>query len=350
MAGRHGIARIGRALVAGCVAGGLWLALPAAADPLVRLIAASATDPAIDDIGGVHHVAIGPAEQRVGRLLVFLPGTGASPQMYASLVERAATLGYHAIGLAYANQVAVNQVCAGMGASGCHEMVRREVLFGTDESPLVVVEAPNGVFDRLDRLLAHLEAIAPGEGWETYRSGPSEMRWALVVVSGHSQGAGHAAFIGRLHRVARAVLFSGTEPAPWTQAGDFATPGADFHGFAHLLEPIYAPIQDSWDNIGIPGVPTSVDGALPPFGQSHQLHTSTEACTGDPQSNGFYHNCHCVDGWMPLLPDGTPAFQYVWDHVFAMDGAPAVPAIPALARALLLASIALGLGRAAVRR
>jgi hypothetical protein len=35
--------------------------------------------------------------------------------------------------------------------------------------------------------------------------------------------------------------------------------------------------------------------------------------------NGFYHNCLSVDGWMPLLPDGTPAIQYVWDHRFAPE-------------------------------
>jgi hypothetical protein len=306
--------------------------------PLVRLIAASATDPAIDDVNGVHHVAIGPDEDRLGRLFIFLPGTGASPQMYTHLIERGATLGYHAIGLSYTNQLAVNVICAGMDASGCHESVRREILLGTDESPLVQVDATNGVFHRLQRLLEHLEGIAPDEGWGTYRDSGA-VRWDRVVVSGHSQGAGHAAFIGRLHRVARAVLFSGTEPASWTEAADFATPGDAFHGFAHHLEPIYDPIQRSWDNLGIPGAPTSVDGELPPFGGSQQLHTSTDDCTGDPQSNGFYHNCHCADDWMPFLPDGTPAFRYVWDHLLAMEAPPAAPLTPAPGRALLAASI-----------
>jgi hypothetical protein len=306
----------------------------------VRLIPASATDPAILDVNGVHHVALGAPASRRGQLFVFLPGTTASAQDYSFLIERAATLGYHAIGLAYVNEVAVNVLCAGMGASGCHEDVRREVILGNDESPLVQVDAANGIFYRLDRLLAHLAAIAPMEGWARYRDGEGGVRWDLALVAGHSQGAGHAAFIGRLERVARAVLFSGTEPAPWTQAGDFATPAADFFGFAHRLEPIYTPIQASWDNIGIPGAPTSVDAALPPFGGSQQLHTSSQDCTGDPQSNGFYHNCHCADAWMPFLPDGTPAFQYVWDHLFDLPGDPAVPATPAPLRVVLLGLLA----------
>ena len=330
----HGVSWLRRSLTLGL---GLAVAAATAASaepPVVRLIAASETDPAIDDVNGVHHVAIGAAEARLGWLLVFLPGTGASPQQYATLIERAAARGYHAIGLAYVNTVAVNAVCAGMGASGCHEAVRREVLLGIDESPWVDVDADNGALHRLARLLAHLEALAPEEAWSQFRDATGNTRFELVVVSGHSQGAGHAAFIGRLERVARVVLFSGTEPAPWTQAGDFATPSADFRGFAHRLEAIYDPIQLSWDHLGIPGAPTSVDGAAPPFGGSQQLHTSNQACTGDPESNGFYHNCHCVDGWMPPPQAGTPVFAYVWDHLFEPPSA-AVPAVSSPGRALL---------------
>jgi hypothetical protein len=346
MAGRFRLV-VRLALVAACSAP---VSAPGEEPLVVRQIAASATDPAIDDVIGVHHVAIGPAAGRIGRLLVFLPGTTGAPQQYATLIERAARLGHHAVGLAYVNQVPVNVLCAGMGASGCHEQVRREILFGTDESDLVEVDSDNGVFHRLDRLLAYLETLAPDEAWSRYRDASGAVRWDRVVVSGHSQGAGHAAFIARLHRVARAVLFSGTEPAPWTQAGDFATPAADFFGFAHLLEPIYPPIQASWDNIGIPGDPTSVDAAPAPYGGSHQLATAREDCTGDPQSKGFHHNCHCVDGWMPApLPDGTPAFQPVWDHLFAAEpaGVPSIgPAGAALLAALLIVLATLQMRRA----
>ena len=314
----------------------------------IRLIPASDTGPAIEDVNGVHHVALGRPETRLGRLLVFLPGTTAEPQFYSLLIERGASLGYHAIGLSYENELAVNAVCSGMGASGCHEQVRREILLGGDETELVDVDRANSVFNRLEALLAHLDALAPDEGWESFREPSGRVRWPLVLVSGHSQGAGHAAFIGRLRRVARAVLFSGTEPAPWTQAGDFATPASDYFGFVHTLERSYDPILRSWERIGLPGEPTPVDDAAPPFGDSHQLETATDACTGDPTSNGFYHNCHCADDWMPFLPDGTPLFQEVWDHLFAPPGGPApVPSLGTPARlALLLGVLALGLFRA----
>jgi hypothetical protein len=319
-------------------------ASPSLADPpIVRLIAASTTSAAIDDVNGVHHVAIGPASDLAGRLLVFLPGTNATAQMYSQLIERTAELGYHAVGLAYVNQLAVNVICAGMGASGCHELVRREVILGTDSSTLVDVNFDNSIVNRLNRLLAYLETTYPSEGWDTYRDAGGIVQWNLVVVSGHSQGAGHTAYISKLVQVDRAVLFSGTEPAPWTFSGTFATPVENMYALAHTLEPSYGPIQASWDHIGIPGLPTSADSSFPPANESHQFSTSNLDCTGDPQSAGFYHNCASVDGWMPPpLLDQTPFFQFAWDHLFAVESPPiAVPALGTWAMIALIAALAL---------
>lgn len=282
----------------------------------IRLIAASETDPQIVDVLGLHHVAIGPESLRTDRLFLFYPGSGAAAQEYKSLIERAAVLGYHAIGLAYMNETPVNVLCRGPGED-CHGAVRREILLGVDQSPLVAIDSHNGAFARLERLLAHLDRIAPDEGWGRFLAG-SQVAWARVTVSGHSQGGGHAAYTARLHAVARVVIFSGTEPAQWTEATDFATPSDRMFGFAHRLEPIYSPIVSSWRNLGLPGQPTTVDGTIPPHSLTHQLYTEHENCPGDPSSNGYYHNCHCADAWMPFLSDGTPWFQPVWDHLLAV--------------------------------
>jgi hypothetical protein len=338
---RHQVIRL---IALGCALA--WPAQPAIAGPApptIRLIAASTTDPAIDDVIGVHHVAIGHEASRNGHLLVYFPGTTASAQDYTQLIERTAVLGYHAIGLAYQNANGVNALCFGQPAD-CQERVRQEIIYGTDETTLVDVDFDNSIMNRLDRLLSHLEGVAPDEGWDAYRDAAGEVRWQSVVLSGHSQGAGHAAFISRFERIARAVLFSGTEPAAWTQLGDFVTPAADIYGFAHRLEPIYSPIQLSWDNIGLPGTPVSVDALAPPFVGSRQLFSLIQTCLGDPAENGFYHNCHCVEGWMPpALPDGTPHFQYTWDHLFQLESAPPVPAMgPAATGLLTLALIGFG--------
>jgi hypothetical protein len=141
------------------------------------------------------------------------------------------------------------------------------------------------------------------------------------------------------------VLFSGTEPAPWTQADDFLTDASEIWGFGHRLETFFGAFQSSWDNIGIPGAPSSVDGLLPPFGPSQQLSTANTDCTGVPGSNGFYHNCHVVDGWMPPpLPDGTPFFEYAWLELFRLETAPGVPAFDGMGiSTLVLGLFCLGL-------
>lgn len=94
-------------------------------------------------------------------------------------------------------------------------------------------------------------------------------------------GAGHAAFIARFERVSRAASFPRlTDPAPWTQADDF-TPAGALWGFGLP--------HSSWDSFGIPGTPTSFDGATAPFSTRQHLTTANSDCSGDPMKNGFYH-------------------------------------------------------------
>ena len=281
---------------------------------VTRSIPASATDPAISDIIGRHLVSVGPVADHIGRLLLFFPGTGGRPDQYSLFITRAAELGYHAVGLAYDNRDAINfQVCPGKPQE-CFEKARLEVLTGTESgySPPNVDRA-NAAFTRLVRLLQYLDQNFPQEGWGAYLR-EEEPRWEFVVVAGHSQGGGHAAMTARLYEVDRVLLFDATEPAAWTRAS-FATPGERLFGFAHELEPLFAPIIRSWENLAIPGALTSVDGVAPPFGGSHRLSTRSMSCRGDPKSTGYYHNCPIVDEYTPVEADGKPAFQPVWDYL-----------------------------------
>lgn len=282
------------------------------AGPSLRTILASETDPAIDDILGAHLVAIGPQAARNGRLLVFYPGTRATPDRYSLFLARAAELGYHAISLAYDNRQSVNfDLCPGQ-PDDCYEDVRLEVLLGIESghSP-PDVDPDNAAFHRLSRLLSYLHARFPSEGWDAYLQA-GKPRWERIVVAGHSQGGGHAAMTARLHETAGALLFSATEPKAWTSTS-FATPADRFFALAHAKEPIFAGIVRSWANIGIPGLPTGVEATPPPFLGSHRLTTATEECLGDPESDAYYHNCPVVDDFIALTPDGTPPLLEVWD-------------------------------------
>jgi hypothetical protein len=280
----------------------------------VRAVPSEDTGPGITRAIGDNLVAIGPSDNLLGRLWLFLPGTGARPDQYSLLARRAAQLGFHSIHLAYINNQAVNSVCPGKEAT-CHEDMRREIITGEDTSPYTVVDPANSIVHRLVALLTYLDRLYPDEDWGRFLDA-GRPRWDLITVGGQSQGAGHAAFIGKLYSVARVVMFSGTEPAPWTSVPG-ATPPDRYYAIAHQLEPIYTPITRSWQNLGIPGSPVSVDSGPAAYQGAHQLFSTYRDCRGDPASNGYYHNCESVDEYTPLLPDGTSLFQPVWDYLLS---------------------------------
>ena len=68
--------------------------------------------------------------------------------------------------------------------------------------------------------------------------------WSRIVVAGHSQGSGHAAYLGKMFEVDKVLMFSGPqdylddlgEPAPW-QARPSATPPSRFFAFLNENDP-----------------------------------------------------------------------------------------------------------------
>lgn len=291
------------------------LALLASACVAVREVPPPETGVGIDVRSGDHVVAVPVLPQlRIGKLLVFFPGTGARPDQYTDFLARAALHGYHAVGLDYENSRAINfEVCPGQPEQ-CYEDARLEILTG-QESPYVEpdVDVTNSAFNRLARLLEHEAAQHPEEGWDAFLVS-GEPRWDRITVGGHSQGGGHAAMTAKLHTVDRVLLFGGTEPRAWTLE-PFATPADRFVGLVHQQEPIRPGIVLSWENLGVPGQPTEIAIEAPANG-SHRLVTTVTDCGGDPASNAYFHNCYIVDGWMPPpASDGTPAFAAVWDYM-----------------------------------
>jgi hypothetical protein len=284
----------------------------------LQSIRASATANEIRDTIGEHLVALGPPERRIGRLLLFYPGTGARPEQYTTFIRRAARWGYHAIGLSYHNSQSINfQICLRKPKeANCHAQARLEILTGTpsDYTP-PDVDRPNSAFNRLVELLQYLQRTDPESGWNQYldEASPPQPRWSRIVAAGHSQGGGHAAYTAKLHELPRVLLFGSTEPASWT-TGTFATPADRFFGLAHQREQSYQGIIRSWQNLDLPGTLTSVDDTPPPFGNSHRLQTSSESCSGDPESRGYYHNCPIVDEYLPPTNE-RDWLRDAWDYL-----------------------------------
>ena len=289
-----------------------------------RIIVPAETDPAITSFNPLfrHWAYLDTNTPSVGKLFVFLPGTGAPPNAYRLILESAAERGCHAVGLTYVNDQEVNDdLCAGQ-PTNCQEDVRLEIITGADTSARVAVNRANSIENRLVKLLEYLHSLAPEEGWGDYvRDGAP--RWEVIAVAGHSQGGGHAAMIGKIHLVHRALLFSATEPAPWTSESHF-TPADRYFGFAHSQESAVLPMRLSWANLGLPGALTSVNSAAAPANGSHRLVTGLMPRGETGESN--YHGCVVVDFYTPLQPDGvTPMFRETWLYMMGPAAAPPNP-------------------------
>ncbi len=327
MKARFVLKSFGAALLAlACLAPGS----PAGAALIERLIFPVTTDP---DITGAttnnfrHVVHLDDSVPHPGRLFVFFPGTGGPPGGYRRIMQTAAEIGYHALGLAYVNDLSINfDICDGQPDPACEENARLEIIEGFDYSPHIAVNRANSIENRLIKLLQYLHQQYPGEGWNTFLDGEA-IRWDLIAFAGHSQGGGHAALVGKIHSVHRVGMFSSTEPAAWTTEPSL-TPSDRCFGFAHTLEDNYNGITFSWANLGVPGALTSVDAGAPPFAGSHRLKT-----TATPADGANFHGAVVTDPSTPLQPDGvTPLFRDVWIYMIgpAGDGPDPLPLIPSI--------------------
>jgi hypothetical protein len=256
-----------------------------------------------------------PVGTAKNRLFVFLPGTGSAPSYYQDILKEAALRGYHAIGLMYVNTTTLYTSCGSSTDPSCWGNYRNEVITGQNTSSLISVTPADSITGRLTALLQYLASSAPSEGWAQYLSGSTPV-WQSIHISGHSQGAGDAAYFGKLHAFARICDFdspgdttSGANAA-WLTLPNVTSPSLHY-GFTDTHDTVvaYAQTLANWNALGLAGSPTVVDGASPPFGNSHQLVTNLQA--GDPTST---HSLTVIDYATPMT-NGSPTFAPVWDTI-----------------------------------
>jgi hypothetical protein len=265
---------------------------------------------------------------------VFLPGTGGVPAGYTNIVRTAADLGFQAIGLMYANGTAVNSLCDQATDSDCFREIRLDIIRGgTNSQPAFAVSRTDSIENRLIKLLQYLADSYPNANWSQYLDVNTNLVWPQIVIAGHSQGAGHAGLIAKLHPVARSLMFADTDwwfpgnrPANWIYATG-STTNELFFGFIHVQDPLvlYAYEIPTWDAYGMDafGPALLVESNSPPFQGSHMLTTDLPTQSG--QTGQAYHGATVTDGATPLQPNGTPAYQPVWHWM--MTAPPVLPLV-----------------------
>lgn len=200
------------------------------------------TDPAIATVHGPNLAVYDPAVPARHRLILFLVGTGGKAAGSQKLDSIFAEWGYHAISLDYENNILAASLSHSLDRSS-FDRYRSAIVTGGAVNDKASVSQANSILNRFQKMLVYLAAHDPGAGWDEFLTNGSPV-WSRVMVAGHSQGTGHAAYIGKLFSVDRVLLFSGpqdyldnfNQPAPW-QAKPGATDPSRFFAFLSTNDP-----------------------------------------------------------------------------------------------------------------
>jgi hypothetical protein len=200
------------------------------------------TDTSIQIIHGNHFGFTDPAVPSKHRLVLMIEGTGSAAGDLFSFDTLIAGMGYAVISLDYSNNV-ITTVCSNSHDSSCFDNFRQEIVFGTPASPEVNVDSANSLTNRFRQFLRWLVKNDPGQGWEEYIPDDA-IRWEKIIAAGHSQGAGHAAYLGKKFKLARVLIFSGPqdylsyfhEPSGWLSDSS-QTDVSRYFAFLHVRDP-----------------------------------------------------------------------------------------------------------------
>lgn len=196
----------------------------------------------INAIHGDHQALINTSVKPVNKLVLMIVGTGAPASDNLPFDSFAAATGYHVISLDYKNTV-ITTACSNSEDSSCFNVFRQEIVFGEPVSALVEVDSANSIYNRLYELLQYLLKKYPEQGWQQYIN-KNTIQWQKIIVAGHSQGAGHAAYLGKKFPVSRVLIFAGPQdflvhfnsPASWLSQKSATNPSKYF-AFLHLKDP-----------------------------------------------------------------------------------------------------------------
>lgn len=223
----------------------------------------------------VDQYALRPLSNPRGNLLIFLNGSGGSPRgaiatPTTNFYTVARDAGLHVLGVSYRSDDAVGVLCAtGAMRDPCFLQTRTTILTGQFQTGAAMalsdIAAHEGVYARVLAALVTLHREDPSGGWGAFfdpamvASPEQAIRWSLVMASGHSQGGGHAALLGRRHALARVIALAspcdniaGT-PAAWLRNdGMYATdPATRFVGIAATGDRVCSAFAAVWESLGL---------------------------------------------------------------------------------------------------
>lgn len=229
-----------------------------------------------------------------GKLVIYLHGADDYANCgNGALGTLVAGWGFHWFAPCYMATYGVEN--CGNDIEGC----RLEALEGTDHHPFVNISRSDSIEQRIILGLKHLQELNPGGDWQYFLDGETP-RWSDIVITGHSHGASSSGVVGVHRKVFRVVMLAGPyDPGQAWLSQEPMTPRDRFFGFSHTGDSQHSGHLAAWQSLGLPGTPTKVDGAQPPYGGSHRLYSSASVSDAH-QSVGSGNISGFVDAWRYL--------------------------------------------------
>ena len=241
------------------------------------------------------HLVVRNNMSTIDKLVLFLGGTDTRPRTYRNFSDSIATIGFNVINLSYVNDVAAAALTNSTDPL-VFDKYRQEICYGTPESIFLQVDSLNAIYTRTLRLIQFLDTTFPSENWGQYLLNNHEIDWSKIIVTGHSQGSGHAAYIAKDHLVNRVLMFSGpndysnhfSDAANWLKVAG-QTPVDRHYAYLSLLDE-FVDFEKQLSSLeSLQMYPTYdtvyVDNISEPYDYSHCLYT-----TQSPGFSLFHHS------------------------------------------------------------
>jgi len=247
-----------------------------------------------------------------GKLMIWLMGYN------ATLFERVAGYGYHAIQVSYANQWFAKMPKEQLNDGTSLGKMRLEAATGEDHTPWVKLAKPDGMMERTFQFVKWLAKEHPEGKWGQFLTTDGKgLKWELVTMAGSSHGSTTAARFAVHQKVDRVVMFCGPRDQTETWQGfPSATPPERFFGFSHTLDGGWTGDHycRSWQMLGSNqfGPIVDVDKTPFPFANSRRLITSFDV-KGDAKRA---HSSVTPGGAAGKDEKGKFIHEEIWKYLF----------------------------------
>ncbi|MEP7258447.1 MAG: hypothetical protein ABI687_08665, partial [Flavitalea sp.] len=259
-------------------------------------------------------------------LFLFIPGTYRIPSESKGIERKAASLGYHVIGVSYPNTVAGNPLCSGTDDITCHRRARQETIDGIDRHPSVNVTPTNSIVNRVTKLLLYLQQTYPAQNWGQFLTGGA-VNWSKVIVCGHSQGGALAGVIGKMYPIKKVIMLSMIDFLDNNKIPDWEALPENKEKYFALINPKdelvpYDKVVPGWASLGMSsyGSPVNIGTTASPYQSSHTLISTVDPTT---TSVDKYHNSTAIDAYIPKDANGKYIYDQAWEYL--INGAVTTP-------------------------